>query len=406
MKSMDLVRPDLTLTSFHYEQKLDEEPLIIDGRIAHSEFLATLCRGTHKKILKRSLSKPLYPSSLINLYPVLNGLEIGDEYNYQIFDPQVQAFLPVLQTVVSFEESPRLYIEPSFKVHTRVREHEVDSWINLRGETVFELAMGGVLITYKETEEAAKRYLSEASLNKKDLILDFSLVPTKIPIPCPRNATYLEIILEGIADRLPLLQGPGQGVSESRTDGRKIVIYRLQSHTRTIPLQPAEKAHSDRFLFPSFRIESDHPEIKRTAAHALGDAVTPLERVKQLADWVSEAVEDEPVESFSALEVLRRRKGECQAHTLLYTALARASGIPTRLVGGLVYMEGMGFLYHGWAESYVDGWISVDPTFNQVGVDATHIKLVEGDSWMALLHLGKVVGRVKAKVIRLESSCR
>ena len=110
-------------------------------------------------------------------------------------------------------------------------------------------------------------------------------------------------------------------------------------------------------------------------------------------------VKDEIVDSFSALEVLHTRKGECQAHAMLYTAMARAAGVPTRLAGGLVYMEGMGFLYHAWAESYADGWVSVDPTFNQVGVDATHIKLVEGRDWISLLQLGKVVGQIRAEII-------
>jgi transglutaminase-like putative cysteine protease len=83
---------------------------------------------------------------------------------------------------------------------------------------------------------------------------------------------------------------------------------------------------------------------------------------------------------------------------MLYTAMARAAGIPTKMVGGIVYMEGMGFLYHSWAESYIGRWIAVDPTFNQVGVDAAHIKLVEGHDWTSLLPLGKVVGQVKIKI--------
>jgi transglutaminase-like putative cysteine protease len=90
---------------------------------------------------------------------------------------------------------------------------------------------------------------------------------------------------------------------------------------------------------------------------------------------------------------------------MLYTALARAAGIPTRMAGGIVYMEGVGFLYHAWAESDVGGWISVDPTFDQVGVDATHIKLVEGPGWAAIIPLGRVVGRVKATVIDYQAVC-
>jgi transglutaminase-like putative cysteine protease len=81
-------------------------------------------------------------------------------------------------------------------------------------------------------------------------------------------------------------------------------------------------------------------------------------------------------------------------------------GIPTRLVGGLVYMENLGFLYHAWAESYIDGWIAVDPTFNQLGVDATHIKLVEGTSWISILKLGSVVGEVKARIHEYKVTCR
>jgi len=47
----------------------------------------------------------------------------------------------------------------------------------------------------------------------------------------------------------------------------------------------------------------------------------------------------------------------------------------------------------------------VDPTFNQVPVDATHIKLVEGHDWTSILNLGKVIGRLKATVTDYRTSC-
>lgn len=108
-----------------------------------------------------------------------------------------------------------------------------------------------------------------------------------------------------------------------------------------------------------------------------------------------------PVDVFSALEVLEGRKAECQGITLLYAALARSLGIPTKVTNGLVYTdEPQGFLYHTLAESYVgDVWLPVDPTFGQVGVDATHIKLIDGDRLADLLPLVDLVGRIRVDIL-------
>jgi hypothetical protein len=401
MKSEDRVRPDLTLVSFHYEQKMDEKPLILNGNIIDGKLKVFQKSGNEEKTTEIKLAEPLYPTSIINLYPVLKSMEIGAHYRYRVYDPQTQSIAEVTQSVIAFEESKKLSLEPSFKVETQMHGHSASSWINVKGETIFELAMGGVLITYKEDEKSAKSFLAEASLNKKDLIFDFSLVKTKKPITCPRKTVLLEISVEGLAGLLPPLKGSNQEFSERTINGKKYTEFRIRGALPTTKeageamLSPIDR---QLYLISSHHIESDHPEITKASQDVVTGAVTPVEKVERLVRWVSTEVKDEVVDSFSAVEVLHSRKGECQAHALLYTAMARAAGIPTKLVGGLVYMEGMGFLYHSWAESYAEGWIVVDPTFNQVGVDATHIKLVEGPDWISLLQIGKVVGQIKVTI--------
>jgi hypothetical protein len=76
-------------------------------------------------------------------------------------------------------------------------------------------------------------------------------------------------------------------------------------------------------------------------------------------------------------------------------------GIPSRVINGLVYSEeSQGFLYHSWAESYVSGkWIPVDPIFDTVVVDATHIKLLEGETAADCLPLVEMVGKIKSRVL-------
>jgi transglutaminase-like putative cysteine protease len=122
-----------------------------------------------------------------------------------------------------------------------------------------------------------------------------------------------------------------------------------------------------------------------------------MDKVIKLVNWTADNIKGEMKDSFSALEVLRSKQGECQSHSQLYTALARSLGIPTRIVTGLVYSENLGFLYHAWAESYVKGWLSVDPTLKQAPSDATHIKLAsrrEDDQSSVLKMMGKV--RIKS----------
>ncbi|HPI51356.1 MAG TPA: transglutaminase-like domain-containing protein [Smithellaceae bacterium] len=403
IRGEDRVAPDLSLLSFRYEQTIDEKTLALEGGIRNGLLSVVQRSGNEVKTSETKISSPLYPSSGINLYPVLRGMKTGADYAYPVYDPQTQSIVDVAQSVVAFEESRRLGIEPSFKLETRMSGHVAESWINLQGETVFERGMGGVLITFKESERGAKSFLAEASMGKKDLIYDFSLIRTDTPITCPRKADFLEATVEVPEKTLSPLQSPHQHISPQQQDKETAWIYRIHKIAPDVPDAPRQALNAkDRFLFlaPFHHIESDHPEILEAARKAVAGAQTTRGKVERLTSWVANEIKDEPVDSFSALEVLHNRKGECQAHTLLYTAMARALGIPTRLAGGIVYMEGMGFLYHAWAESFVDDWLPVDATFNQVPVDATHIKLVEGPDWISLLPMGSVIGHIRIRNIR------
>ena len=402
MKSADKVRPDLTLVSFHYEQKMDEKPFTLHGATTDNTLTIRQKSGDAEKSAEIPLTGPLYPTSGINLYPVLKGMKVGSRYRYLVYDPQTQSMAEVNQSVIAFEESKKLSLEPAFKIETHMHGHSTSSWITMRGETIFELAMGGVVITYREDEKSAKRFLAEASMNKKDLIFDFGLVKTPTPIPCPRKATFLEVSAEGLSGELPPLQGPNQEVSETIINGTPVTTFRLRGAMppeKDAGEEPHPMGDHQRYLAATYHIESEHPEIKKTAHEVVRGALTSSEKVTRLVKWISSEITHEAVDSFSAVEVLHSREGECQAHAMLYAAMARAAGIPTKLVGGLMYLEGMGFLYHSWAESYSGRWIAVDPTFKQVGVDATHIKLIEGHDWTSLLPIAKVVGKVKITTI-------
>ncbi len=77
-------------------------------------------------------------------------------------------------------------------------------------------------------------------------------------------------------------------------------------------------------------------------------------RAEKLTRYVNALLDKKPTVSLpSAREVLRTKVGDCNEHTALYVAMARALGIPARIAVGLVYIHGA-FYYHAWPEVYLD----------------------------------------------------
>jgi len=167
-----------------------------------------------------------------------------------------------------------------------------------------------------------------------------------------------------------------------------------------LPLSPPPEV--SQHLESTPYVPSDDKEIRALAKAIVGSASDSGKAVRLLANWVHDNLRPRGDMGVirSAKDVLQTRSGVCRDYAALYAALARAAGLPTKLVGGLCYWND-GFYYHAWAESYLDGWVSVDPTMGDALVDATHIKLVEGDL-TALFRIGLLVGQLKVEIIEAQ----
>jgi len=401
----DFVNPDLSLTRFSGEQRIGNKKLLVEGEVKDkdNELSVKIKDENIVHSQKFKLKEKLYSSIAPNLYPVLKGLKIGEVYKYQIYSLEAQSLQNITQKILSYEKSD-LYQGPAFKVRTSIGllSLNVDSWINSDGETLLEMAMGGFLITMKEDEVSAKKFIYEESFAKDDVLLDFSLVKADKPIPDPRKLKTLHLKLIGIDEDNAIISDDRQKANRVTENGISKIEYLIESQPPNSEVSirlPVEDPILNKFLKPSLQVQSYHQEIIDKSKEILGHEKDSLSAVRKLTQWVSKEIEDKLVDSFSALNVLHSKKGECQAHTYLYTALARASGIPTRVVSGIVYVEDKGFLYHTWAESYVGYWIAVDPTFGQIPADATHIKLAVGETFNDLSPLINIIGRIRAEIV-------
>ncbi|HYC51736.1 MAG TPA: transglutaminase-like domain-containing protein [Gemmatimonadaceae bacterium] len=125
-------------------------------------------------------------------------------------------------------------------------------------------------------------------------------------------------------------------------------------------------------------LEVNHPEIRGLAQRVTNNSRDPRLIAQRLNKWVHDSVQKEAMLGIpSALHVLHTRRGDAGEHAQLFVALARAVGVPARVVTGLLYIDGR-FYYHAWPEVRLRAWVAVDPTFGQFPADAAHLRFVSG----------------------------
>jgi hypothetical protein len=325
------------------------------------------------------------------------GLAPGRTFRLSMFDPTTLRNAPIEVTV-----GPREVVDvggrptPAFKVATVFAGITGTSWITDVGDVVREESPMGMMVV-RETAEQAQAMAVPGRV-RADLLEAAAIVPEGAPrIDDPASVERLRVRLAG-AEALagPDLQGVGQSVAG---DVFEVVDPRT---LRASPLEAGARA----FLAAEPFLEADAPEIEAETQKALSGIDGDRARAERLVRHVHSLVEKKPTVSLpSALEVLRTRVGDCNEHTALYVAMARAAGLPARIATGLVALHSA-FYYHAWPEVYVtEGgrglWLPVDPTLNQFPADATHIRLARGglDRQAAILGL---VGKAKMTVLEMK----
>ncbi|MEO6878149.1 MAG: transglutaminase-like domain-containing protein, partial [Gemmatimonadaceae bacterium] len=129
---------------------------------------------------------------------------------------------------------------------------------------------------------------------------------------------------------------------------------------------------------PEPLIQSTAPAIRTLVARLLAGEKNPAAAARIINQWVHDSISDRVTFGVpSALQVLESRTGDCNEHTQLFVAMARAAGIPARIAAGLAYVDGK-FYYHAWPEILLGDWVPVDPTFGQFPADASHLRFVIG----------------------------
>lgn len=222
-----------------------------------------------------------------------------------------------------------------------------------------EFSMAGLFKLRRSTKAEALRIRTPLHLTEHSIPLDRSLP----------NHTALS--------RLQLAAGDEHNLRKVWPQARRgIGGWRLELSANPVSEAGAPAlATGETLAYPTA-----HPAVRRLARRAVqGAPDSEAERLAALVAFVHDYVEYRPQALPSGvLETIAARSGDCTEFADLLTTLARALGWPARTVIGLAYAEreGPALAFHAWSEVALSGvWRAVDPTWNQVRVDATHIPL-------------------------------
>jgi transglutaminase-like putative cysteine protease len=276
----------------------------------------------------------------------------------------------------------------------------VASWVDEDGHLVkAESPLGYTLerTAFELADQDWKRSLGDASLTRGyGAVIERTAIAAHQDLANPGAADSLRVRMTGIELRGFDLAG---GRQQLRAD-TLIITREPGAQLRASYALPFRGAGEPaRELGSTPLIQAEHPDIVRTARRIAAGNSDPVQVAQRLNDWIYRQLEKNVTLSVpSAEQVLRAREGDCNEHTVLYLALARALGLPARSAAGLVHLRGR-FYYHAWPEVWLqDRWVAVDPTLGQFPADATHLRFITG-GLARQIELIRLIGRLQLEVV-------
>jgi len=176
----------------------------------------------------------------------------------------------------------------------------------------------------------------------------------------------------------------------------------------------------ERYLRPTPNIDCDNSAIVERAQSLTEGKLETRERARSLFYFVRDGIKYNAYryildpEHFRASKTLDRGDGFCIQKAVLLTALARAVGIPARLLFAdirnylapqkIVDYQGMNlFTHHGYCEWHIDGkWVKATPAFDLGTCLENQIIPVEFDGTNdSILHSHNGNGKLHIEYVRI-----
>ena len=391
LNTSGILHTDFSLKTFDFEIASGRFNFSASGNISDKTLeLNTRSAGT-EQTYQVNLADDIYFTSGIVQAASAGKLKPGDQLTLKVFDPIAMGQESILLHILEEEDITIMgQVIKATKISLKFKGATQLAWMDEKGDLLREKGLLGIILEKTSREDAMHGLPIQSSQD----LTEAASIPANMDIDNPDQLMQMRFEIRGSGDFSEQLQGGRQTYHSPVLSIQKESLNDLPQQDS--PRVPAENIAI--FLAPSPFIQSDHPAIRRLTSDLVADEDPPLEKARKLVAWMQTHIKKRPVISIpDALSTLENRVGDCNEHAVLFAALARAAGIPTRIEAGVVFLRKR-FFYHAWNSIYVGRWITVDALFDQIPADVTHIRLASGMQKDQLDILG-LIGNLKIKIL-------
>lgn len=413
------VSRSLRVRHFEVDVESDSAPFHAGGRVeGDSVVIYAVSTGneTPTDSQRVRIGGPVLLPSLVPLVVALGEApKVGKTYTLPLFDPTTMAAKDAQVTVAAettFVVNDSAVLNPSTKRWRGVQPDTlkawrlaaegtsgIDGWVDDQGRVVATTQMGFRLerqpyeVAYENWRLDAAADSGAVPASDASDILETTAIAADLHVT--RQLQRLEVRLTNANLKGFDLDGGRQTLRGDTLTVTREQRDSLPSRFFTGTPRPPD---AEAALNPEPLVESRDRDIRALAARLTAGIHDPRVAAERINRWVHDSLQKRVTFGIpDAVRVLHTRSGDCNEHTQLYLALARAAGIPARAAAGLAFVNGK-FYFHAWPEVYLGRWVAVDPTFGQFPADASHLRFVVG-GLLRQAELAAFIGNLRIDVL-------
>jgi hypothetical protein len=361
-----------TIKSFQYFSHYnDENGVRVTGKVEGEDIICflqasdkmkthTISTGGKDFYLPITLIPVIHQKMLVPDSPVV--VPMLDPVNLEINDRKV-----VLEEIRPIKVGINIFNLYRFRIGDLI------IWSNEAGAIVKELYPSGITLYNSQFEGTMEG-------PPVKILFDYTNLPflkSNTTLQFPEDLKALRVRISGFDLDQKLYKNSTVTLSGDILNIKKENIEELKKMDIKLPYNG--KKMLDEYIMADEWIRSDYKPFQDTGLiYARSYKYDAFGFVNYLKGYLYTLIKTMPVFMLvDSEDLLKTLFGDYIERSIMFATYSRAAGLPTRIVGGLVYLKGY-FYYHVWPEVWLDKWIPVDPTFMQFPADVTHIPLRDG----------------------------